>query len=221
MEATLWPTGRECLCGGPLGWREMAFADKGQRLLLSCDEFEADRGRNGNVVAGGSELAGGSVDVEGNDGVAELIFGEEEISGRVESEVAGFFAAGGHAAFRCERAFFRVDIKNGDAVRAAIGDVEKSSAGMDGDFGDVVAAGKVGGNGGNAIDLFQITGFRVVRKAGGGGNQFADDEEEFAVGRKDSVARAGAGLERRGGRNVGAEGAFLRVKLENENLIQA
>src|SRR5438552_19031983 len=95
--------------------------------LFSSDELEADRRRHRGVVASRSQLPRIGVDVERHDRVAELIFHEEKISGRIEREVARLFATGRNGAGLRQGPFFRIDAKNRDIVQAAIGNVKKSS----------------------------------------------------------------------------------------------
>src|SRR5579871_3395149 len=161
--------------------------------LFGSDEFEADGRRYGDVFSSWSELAGIRVDVEGDNCVAELILDKKEIAGGVEREVTRLFSAGRHATHRGKRPFFHVDADDGDAVHAAIGDVQKPSAGMDRNLGDIIAAGKIRRQRGDAVDLFQVALLRIERKAGCGRIELADDKEKFPVRRENGVARAGPG----------------------------
>src|SRR5215470_499476 len=150
-------------------------------LRFGGDKFEADGGRDGDVFARGSELAGVDVNVERHDRIAPLIFDEHEIAGRIEREVARFFAAGGNDTLSGEAAFLGIDFENGDAIHAAIGDVKETAAGVNGDFGDVIARREFRRQGGESVDLFQVAGFCVKGKTGDGGGEFADDEKKFTV----------------------------------------
>src|SRR5882724_13700657 len=101
--------------------------------LFSSDEFEADRRGHRDVVASRGQLPRIGVDVERHDRVAELIFDEEEIPGGIKREVARLFATGRNGACLRQSSFFKIDAKNRDVVQAAIGNVQKSTAGMDGE----------------------------------------------------------------------------------------
>src|SRR5882724_9502010 len=189
--------------------------------LFGSDELEADRRRHRDVVASRSQLPRIGVNVERHDRVAELIFHEEEIPGGIEREMARLFATGRNGACLRQSSFFKIDAKNRDVVQSAIGNVKKSTAGMDGDFGDVVAAGEFRRQSRNTADLFQVAFFWVVEKTRRGGIKFADDKQEFSVGRKYGVARAGPRFQCGTGRDVRAKSASCCVELKNQNLIEA
>src|SRR6266436_5042268 len=121
--------------------------------LFSSDELEADRRGHRDVVASRSELPRIGVDVERHDRVAELIFHEEKIPGGIEREVARLFATGRNGACLRQGSFFKIDAKNRDVVQSAIGNVKKSTAGMHGNFGDIVAAGEFRRQSRNTADL--------------------------------------------------------------------
>src|SRR6267154_1669512 len=197
------------------------ITERVRRKLFGSDELEADRRGHRDVVASRSQLPRVAVDVERHDRVAELIFHEEKIPRRIEREVARLFATGRNGACLRQSSFFRIDAKNRDVVQSAIRNVKKSTAGMDGDFGDVVAAGEFRRQSRNAADLFQSALFRVVGKTRCGRIKFTDNKQKFCIWRKNGVARAGPGFQCGAGRDVRAKSAFRCVKLENQNLIQA
>src|SRR5258707_9480177 len=133
-----------------------------RRRLFSSDELEADRRGHRDVVASRSQLPRIGVDVKRYDRVAELIFHEEKIPRGIEREVARLFATGRNGACLRQSSFFRIDAKNRDVVQSTIRNVKKSSAGMDGDFGDVVSASEFRRPSRNTADLFPSFLFRVV-----------------------------------------------------------
>src|SRR5262249_55105078 len=108
--------------------------------LLCGNEFQANRRRNGKRVTCWRKFAAERVHVENNDCVAQLIFDEHEIACRIERKMPRLFSTSGNAATRRERSFFGINGKERDAVHAAVGNVQISSVGMNGDFGDIVAA---------------------------------------------------------------------------------
>jgi len=94
----------------------------------------------------------------------EFWFGEEELAGGVEGEVAGFFAAGGRVAEKSERAIRGINGEDGDGIMSAVGGEEPFARWMEGDFSGVVAAGKTTWQHRN--DLLGLECFRVVGKNG-------------------------------------------------------
>jgi len=91
---------------------------------------------------------------------------------------------------------------------------------LDGDFGDVVAAGEFRRQSRNAADLFQSALFRVVGETRCGRIQLADDERICRWG-KDRVARPGPGFSMWRRTDCGPRVLSLRQTGKIKNLIKA
>src|ERR1044072_2972133 len=97
-----------------------------------------------------SRLSGGRFRNNGGerDIAAALVFHEEMFAVGGDGEMARGFAAGGMGFDEGERAFGLINGVRGDAVVAAVGDVEEFAGGVNGDFGGAGVAFEIGREGG-------------------------------------------------------------------------
>ena len=109
-----------------------------------------------------------------------------------------------------------VDGEDGYAVVSTVGGEEKFAAGMDFDFGCIVAPGETFWNCRNRIQLLQHSAAAIVRKCGDAGLQFIDYVSELVVGMKGEVARSGPGVKLGIGRIVRGQGSGFCVEAVHE-----
>src|SRR5579859_3933785 len=107
-------------------------------VLIQAQEFHANGGGNADHFTRGGKFPGLLIDVKDDDVVRLLVFGEQEVSRRVDFKAARFLAVGGGDFGQRESAFRGIDGIDGDAVVAAVGSVQKFARGMDFDFGVVI-----------------------------------------------------------------------------------
>src|SRR5262249_20015766 len=105
------------------------------RSLRDRHELDADRRGDLDRLAGWRELAGRHVDSENDERAGVLILREEELTGRIDREVAGSPPLCGLVAYRRQLSGPGVDREDGDAVVAAVRAVEELARGVDVDLG--------------------------------------------------------------------------------------
>ena len=95
----------------------------------------------------GGQAACPRIEAKGDDGVAVLVGGQEEVPGRIEGEVPGCFPPCGFVPQRGEPAAPLVNGEDGDAVVTAVGAVNESAGGVNVDIGAMAGAAEIVGQG--------------------------------------------------------------------------
>src|SRR5271165_6936949 len=113
--------------------------------LVAAGEGDIHGRGNLHAFAGEGQLAAAAIDAENFDVVGVLIGDQEIVSGRIDDEVAGGFAASEKISNGGEDSGLWIDGKDGDAVAATVGNVQKFPRRMHGDFRSVVGTVEIGG----------------------------------------------------------------------------
>ena len=140
-------------------------------------------------------------------------------AGGIELEVAWPVAEGGGDVEQRERARRRVDLKDRDAVVAAIGDVYEAPVSARLDFRRVVRAGEAVRHRAQRLHGGERTGGRVVREHSHSGREFIVDVCVAIGGMECDVARSAAGGQVARWRSVERQRPCRRVDAVHAHLI--
>ena len=162
--------------------RGAEFTEKRRTALRGSEECEADGAGDALRDRDLREGARCGVDAESHDVLGVLVFGEEELAGGVEGEVAGFCAQGGVVSSRPELAGGSIDAEHADGVVATVGCEEPFATGMDGDFSGVVAALEIREKHPHSAKVPEYAMIRSVSKLSDGRIEFAKDVKMVSIG---------------------------------------
>lgn len=179
---------------------------------------EGIRHGNRGLVLG--QLAGDGIDGEDHDIFTVVVGDDQPVAGWIEIEIAREFSFGGNLLDGGELAGHRVDGKNRERVRAAIGSVKKITAGIYADLGGGAGAQVTFGQSGDALPLGEHAARGIPGKNRDRAGHLAQEVGEFSIGRKHHVPRAGSRRRLGEWRIVGRERAGERIEAIDVHLIE-